>query len=126
MPRGGGTFCEEFQFWYFIPRPEKIKLKTLKDGLKHSELVSINCLEFEVVIISYNVVIDAIELLCYCEDTPQSKSLILSDNTAAYSWTRKIAASSIIGKVLCRIFCPLLINQSAGLDSTNISGVNND
>ena len=57
---------------------------------------------------------------------PHPKALILADNTAADSWTRKIASSSIIGKALCRIRCALLENQSAGLDSAHISGDNND
>ena len=72
---GGGAFYEEFQFWYFIPWPEEIKRNTLKGRLKHSELVPMNCLKFVVVIISYNLVLDAIEILGYYVDTAHSKSL---------------------------------------------------
>ena len=88
--------------------------------------MSINCLEFSVVIISYSAVLDAIELLGYCADSPHSKYLIFSDNTAAESYTRKMAASSIIGKSLFRILFSLLLNQSAGLDSILIIGFNNE
>ena len=94
--------------------------------MRHSELVSINCLEFVIIIISYNAVLDAIDLMDKLRGIPHPKALILADNTAADSWTRKIASSSIIGKALYRILCALLGNQSAGLDSAHISGTDND
>ena len=102
------------------------KNRTLKAKTKHSQLVSINCLEFVIIIISYNAILDAIELLGKLVGIPHPKSLILADNTAANSWTRKIASSSIIGKALCRILCALLANQSVGLDSAHIRGEDND
>ena len=114
------------QFWYFVEWPEEIKKRTLKAKIRHSELVSINCLEFVIIIISYNAILDAIELLGKLLGIPHPKALILADNAAVDSWTRKIASSSIIGKALCRIICALLANQSAGLDSAHISGDNND
>jgi len=41
---GGGAFCDELQFWYFVEWPEEIKKRNLKAKIRHSELVSINCL----------------------------------------------------------------------------------
>ena len=123
---GGGAFCDELRFWYFLEWPDNIKKRTLKAKVKHSELVSINCLEFVIIIVSYNAILDAIELLGKLHNIPHPKSLILSDNTSADSWTRKIASSSLIGKALCRILCSLLVNQVAGLDSAHISGNDND
>ena len=98
---GEGAFCDELGFWYFIEWPDMIKARTIKAKIKHSELVSINCLEFVIIIISYNAVLDAIELLGVLTEIPHPKTLILADNTAADSWTRKIASSSVIGKALC-------------------------
>ena len=122
---GGGAYCDEFQFWYYIPWPEEIKQRTLKGKRKHSELISINCLEFIIIIISYNAVLDAIELLGYVANVPHPKSLILADNKSADSWTRKLASSSVIGKRLCRILCGMLMNQVLGLDSGYIRGDDN-
>ena len=76
--------------------------------------------------IKNNAILDAIELLGKLAGIPHPKALIQADNTAADSWTRKIASSSIIGKALCRILCSLLVNQTAGLDSAHISGDDND
>ena len=88
--------------------------------------MSINCLEFVIIIISYNTILDAIELLAFAKGVLHPKSLILSDNIAADSWIRKIASSSLIGKLLCRILCGLLINQVLGLDSGYIAGDENE
>ena len=41
----------------------------------------INCLEFAIIIISYNTVLDAIELLGKLLKVPYPKALILVDNT---------------------------------------------
>ena len=87
--------------------------------------MSINCLEFVIIIISYNAVLDAIELLGKLPDAPHPKALILADNTVVDSWTRKIAFSSIIGKDLCRILFSLLVNHNADLDSDHILGDGN-
>ena len=87
---GGRGFSDDFKFWCYLPWSEEIKSKTIKGSGKHSELVSINFLEFAVIIISYCAVLDAIELLGCKQDVLHQKVLILSDNTIADSWTRKI------------------------------------
>ena len=69
---------------------------------------------------------DTIKLLGKLLGIPYPKVLILADNTAVDSLTKKIASSSIIGKPLYRILYALLVNQSADLDSAHISGNNND
>ena len=60
--RGGG-YCCEFQFWHCMPQPEEMKQRTLKGKRKNSELISINCLELVIIVMSHNSVLDAIELL---------------------------------------------------------------
>jgi hypothetical protein len=84
--------------------------RTLKRKRRHNKLVSINCLELVIIIISYNAILDTIELLGLAKDVPHSKSKILSDNKIADSWIRKIGAHLIIRKLLCQIFCSMLIN----------------
>ena len=123
---GGGAFCDEFRFWYYLEWRDEIKQLTLKHNKNKKTLVSINCLEFAIIIISYNAILDAIELLALAKDVPHPKSLILSDNRAADAWARKIASSSLIGKLLCQILCRLLMNQVLGLDSGHIAGEEND
>ena len=122
---GGGAYYDEFQFWYYIAWPEEIRQRTLKGKGKYSELISINCLEFVIIIISYNPVLDAIELLGYAATVPHLKTLILADNKSADSWTKKLASLSIIEKRLCRILCGMLMNQVLGLDSSYNRGDDN-
>ena len=122
----GGAFCDEFQFWYYVSWPDCIRERTLKGKGNRSKLISINCLEYVIIILSYNAVLDAIELLGFCTNIPHPKSKILCDNKTADTWTRKIATSSIIGKNLNRIFCSLLVNQPLGIDSEYLPGEDND
>ena len=84
--------------------------------------MSINFLEFVVISLSCNAVLDSFEMLHQCSGVLQPKALILSDDIAVDSHTRKIASSSVVGESLCRILQSLLINQVAGLDSDCISG----
>lgn len=121
---GGGAFNLSSKFWWFIAWPIFIQERTIKFG-KHSQLISINCLEFVVIIISYNANLDAREQFNLFPDIPHPKMLIRADNTTADVWTRKIASSSVIGKNLNRILCSLLTNQVVGLDSDYVEGDTN-
>ena len=107
---GERVFSDEFCFGYYIELLVEIIERTLKRKRRHNKLVSINCLELVIIIISYNAILDTIELLGLAKDVPHSKSKILSDNKIADSWIRKIGAHLIIGKLLCQIFCSMLIN----------------
>ena len=86
----------------------------LKAKIKHFQLVSTNCLDF------------TIELLRELSGICYLKHLILLDETAKDSWIRTTDSLSIIGKALCRILYSLLVNQSADLDNTHISGDNHE
>ena len=68
-----------------------------------------NYFEYATIILSHNVVFDALELL-KVKLLPYPKALINCDNTTADTWIRKIATSSTIGKHLNRLFYSLLIN----------------
>ena len=58
-----GFFCDELQFWYFVECREDIQKRNLTAEIRHSELIFINCIEFVIIIISYNAILDAIKLL---------------------------------------------------------------
>ena len=77
---------------------------------KYSETVYIKCLEHVAILISHNAVLDAIEKLSFCVEISHIKALIKAGNVTSNIWTRKIACSSVIGKMLNRIFCATLIN----------------
>ena len=104
----------------------EIQQRILKGKGKHSERISINYLDFIIIIISYNAVLDTIELLGCAINVSYPKTLILADNRSAGFWTKKSASSSIIRKRLCRILYRLLMNQVLGLDSGYIRVNNND
>lgn len=91
-----------------------------------SSLISINYLEYMVIILAYNTFLDSIEYLNSFSGSSYSKGLFLTDNTTADSWTRKMATSSLMGKRLNRIFCSLLMNQDLGIDSDHIPGDRNN
>ena len=67
--------------WYFIEWLKEIKQRTLKANLRHLELISITCLEFVIVIISYNAILDSIKLLGKLLGKTHPKILILANIT---------------------------------------------
>ena len=112
---GEGSFCDEFQLQYYILLPQYIKQRILKGKGKYSELISINCLEFIIIIISYNTVLDAIELLGYVVNIPYLKAFILANNKSSNSYILKLALSSVISKRLYSILCSILMKQVLAL-----------
>ena len=122
---GAGAYCDELGFWYYIEWPKSVEQRTLRHiNNKSSQLITINSLEYATIILSYNAVLDALDLL-KVNPPPHPKALIKCDNTTADTWTRKIATSSATGKRLNRLFCSLLINQSLGIDSAFLPGREN-
>ena len=82
---GEWAFSNEFRFSFFIVWPEDIKKSTIKVKKKYSKFISINFIEFVIIIIACNEVLDAIELLGYYTQVLYSKALIESYNTLATS-----------------------------------------
>lgn len=80
---GGGAFSDKFRFWCYIEWPAEIVERALKGKRRHNELVSINCLEYVIILISHNAVLDAIELSGFANNVPHPKSKIMSDNKTA-------------------------------------------
>ena len=110
-----GGFSIDLKFYWYLHWPNSISSKTLK-FFKHKvkqdgELISINLLEYVVIIINY-----AISSYFYKTDnlgrTYKYQTLLnWSDNRSAISWTKHAAKSSAGGKALSRIFCSLCINN---------------
>ena len=118
---GGGGFSTDLGFWWQIDWPEEIQKRTLihiKDG-KSGKLISINVLEYLVVIINY-----AATSVCYQESAKEKTNgieyptnLNLVDNTSADAWTSKMCTKSKEAKSLATILCSMMINNPVGLNS---------
>ena len=94
----------------------------LNRNKKKSKLVSINYLEYVIIIISHNIVLNTITITGYVLNIEYPKILILFNNRLASSWTRKTVLSSIISKALHRAFYSLSINKVLENDSCYVKG----
>jgi hypothetical protein len=105
-------------FWWHLPFPPKIIQRTLihkkdnKDGL----LISINVLEFVMVIINYCASLHMFTMKNITDDQ-QPVLLNVSDNASALSWTNHTCRKSKLGRLLASFFCSLLINSPLGINS---------
>ena len=110
-----GGFSVDMKFFWHIQWPHSITSKTLK-FFKHKikfkeELISINLLEYIVVIINYAITSHIFKSQNLGSHYPYQTLLNWSDNKTAIAWTKQAAISSAGGKALSRIFCSLCINN---------------
>jgi hypothetical protein len=123
---GAGGYSLSLGFWWHLPFPEEVKLRTLlhkrdnADGL----LISINVLEFVTVIINYCAAIHTV-LTKNPTSNPYPVLLNVTNNASALSWTTGACQKSRIGRLLARFFCSLLINSPLGINSQWISILHN-
>ncbi len=87
-------------------------------------LMSINILEFVMVIINYCATLHVVRMSNITDD-PHPVILNVTDNSSALSWTLHMCKQSKIGQMLARFFCSLLINLPLGINSQWISTINN-
>ena len=123
---GAGGFSTELRFWWHIKFPEavmRLTLRHLTDN-RDSNLISINVLEFLTVIVDYCAAYTVITTEHFTDD-PHPVLLSMADNTSADSWTTHTCKSSILGRLLAKFFCFLLIDQKLGINSGWISTDNN-
>ena len=107
---GAGAYCDKLGFWYYIQQLESIVKHILRYiNKKLSQLISINYLEYTTIILSYNAVLDTLELL-KIKLLSDLKVLMKCNNTTTNTWTQKIVTLSARGKRLNRLFYSLLIN----------------
>jgi hypothetical protein len=87
-------------------------------------LVSINVLEFMMVIINYCATLHVVRASPVTDD-PHPVILNVMDNSSALSWTLYMCKRSKIGQMLACFFCSLLINSPLGINSKWISTIDN-
>ena len=125
----GGGFSPDLLFWWFVAWPDNVRSCTLmfrpNDEPTSKEFVSINALEFVVIILNYAASKLAILEEPETYNSPAPILLNYADNTSAISWTKRAARSSPMGKALGLILCSLLINSPLALHSEHVAGVNN-
>ena len=98
--------------------PIEVVLRTLKHlpNNKEGNLISINVLEFVVVIIDYCAALTVV-MTRHVTDDPHPILLNIADNTSAHSWTTHSCKSSKLGRLLARLFCYLLMDSRLGINS---------
>ena len=120
-----GGFCVELKFWWHLKFPDSVvrcTLKYLKDN-SNQNLISINVLEFLTVIIDYCAAYTVITTQNVTDD-PHPVLLSMADNTSAHSWTNHTCKGSLIGKLLAKFFCFLLVDFKLGINFEWISTYN--
>ena len=110
-----GGYSHNMKFWWHIEWPTSIQSKTLDKFVVKAKIdekiISINLLEYCVIIINYAI---ASHLLAKnLINTNQEYPLLLNwtDNMSAMPWTKKVAVSTPAGKELSKIFCYLCMNN---------------
>ena len=91
----GGGYSIKLKFWWHIKFPEEVVRRTLKHmpNNKDERLISINVLEFIVVIIDYCAAL-VVVMTENVTDDPFPILLNAVDNTSAHSWTTHTCKSS--------------------------------
>ena len=127
---GGGGFSTDLKFWWQTEWEGEIQNNTLLHlaDNRSGKLVSINALEYMVIIINYaaTTLAHSLALKDGSCDKEYPTLLNLADNTAADSWTRKMCTRSKSGKALSLVLAALMINNPVGLNSRYIEGLKNE
>ena len=113
----GGGWSIDLRFWWCIVWPDVIETRTVRciNDNRGGNLLSINILEYLVVIIDYAASQAAIAI-----DPPEDEHpnlLNRVDDTSAHSWSTKGCIQTKEGKALSRLNCFLLIDSSTNLES---------
>ena len=124
---GAGGYSLELKFWWHMEFEDDIVQRTLlhKKDNSDGDLISINVLEFFTVIINY---CGALTVFMSEEttDDPNPVLLNVTDNTSALNWTVHNCKSSMIGRMLARFFCCLLMDSPMGINSEWIATDDNE
>jgi hypothetical protein len=123
----GGGYSIPLRFIWNIFFPEEVVKRTLlhRKNNEDGKLISINVLEFVVVIINYCAAYTVITTE-HVTDDPYPVMLNLVDNTSALNWLLHTCKSSKIGRLLARLFCGLLIGSPLGINGKFISSEDNE
>jgi hypothetical protein len=132
--RAGGGVNLTLRFIAFLPYPKELFERTIAGEayqtgrLKKEDLVTINDLEFLIMIIMYCGALLRLRELRKGDGTPLRAQLILKnwvDNTVAESWTRKACRTSAASKALSKILCGCMMSGELGLNADYIEGEKN-
>ena len=118
----GASYLVKLKLWYFVSFLKEV-VRWTPTHLKNNEdknLISINILEFLVIIINYCAVLTVV-LTEHVTNQPCPVLLNTVDSTSTISWTISTCKSSIIGRLLAKIFCYLQMEHVLGINSTWVS-----
>ena len=124
----GGGFSYDFSFWWFIKWPDHIHQRTIKFlDTVGSSLISINLLEFIVIIINYVAANLALKIGSHlanpADPYPTLRNFV--DNRSALTWSNRAAKSSRYAQALGRILSNQLLGSPLALSSEFIPGIQN-
>jgi hypothetical protein len=127
---GCGGYSIKLGIWWHLGFPLEVVKRTLlyvPNGTDES-LISINVLEYVVVILNYCAALETIKALSEegLIDDPNPIVLGVTDNRSALNWTIHTSKKSIIGRVLARFFCALLMDSAVGINSKWIATDENE
>ena len=110
-----GGFSIDLGFYWHYTWPDSIRTKSVRFFKRKAkfdgEIISINLLEYMVIIINYATSSFLFKSHNLGAQYPHQTVLIWSDNRSAIAWTKQAAISSPGGKALSHIFCSLCINN---------------
>jgi hypothetical protein len=122
----GGAYCESLKFWFDIMWSPRVRASFA------AHYISINSLEFIVVIIQLAAVITRLEAplheqqALFPRGVPAQPILFSwTDNTAAEIWSNRVTSMSHQGQQLISIVAELLRTRNIGLNARHIPGVDN-
>ena len=124
----GGGYSFDFSFWWFVKWPDHIHRRTIKFlSTGGSDLVSINLLEFIVIIINHVAAGHALQLGFHSDNPPDPYPTLRNfvDNRSALQWSTRAAKSSQYAQALGRILSNQLLGSRLALSSEFIPGIEN-
>ena len=120
----GGGYSFSLSFWWHVPWPQDVHQRTIKfrndagDGL-----LSINLLEFVVIILNYAASLLVTRLEPSADPFPRLLNRV--DNRTALAWSQRAAKSSRHAQALGRVLANLLLASPLALTSDYISTSDN-
>ena len=124
-----GGYSVDLGFYWHLSWPESIRRKSVhffrRKAKFNGEIISINLLEYIVVIINYNISSHLYQIKRLRGIYPHQTLLNWSDNRSAIAWSKQAATSSAGGKALSRIFYSLSINNNLQCTSYYINTKSN-
>jgi hypothetical protein len=120
-----GGYSADLGFWWHIEWPPDIRARTLRHKRDNTDnkLISINQLEYAVILINY--VAASWRITTLAVDDPFPIVRIESDNTTSEAWSRYGCKDSFGGRALSRIHSALLLGNPVGLQVARIATEDN-